>query len=37
LILPVIICLSQSLSHASLSSGLFLRERAETANGSLVR
>jgi len=24
LILPVIICLSQSLSHASLSSGLFL-------------
>src|ERR1041385_2190127 len=32
LILPVVICLSQRLSHASLSSGL---SRGETANGSL--
>jgi hypothetical protein len=32
LILPVVICLSQRLSHARLSSGLF---GGETANGSI--
>jgi len=32
LILPVVICLSQRLSHACLSSGLF---GGETANGSI--